>query len=143
VVNRAIGHNLPEVLAGVDGLDLSPYRSTPVGWGGPVELTHGTVIARGSLRRHEGKSLGAGIVLTWSQDALTRLIDARAPILLCLGYAGWGPMQLDGEIEQGGWIWAEMRPEILFDVPMEERYERALATLGLSPRTVWMPPADA
>ena len=48
--------------------------------------------------------------------------------------------QLDREIELGGWLWTDCEPSLIFRVAAEDRYETALATLGMSPHTVWMPP---
>jgi putative transcriptional regulator len=59
-----------------------------------------------------------------------------------LGYAGWGPGQLDNEIEAGAWIPVDVEPEIVFQTPLSVRYEQALACLGLTPATVWMQAVD-
>ena len=140
VVNRNLKHTLPEVLDMEQPIDLSHYEGTAVGWGGPVDSASGTVIARGEVEDEEGWMLPGGISVTRSQDALMRLIDNSAPLLLCLGYAGWGPGQLDKEIELGGWLWTDCDPTLVFDVPVDERYDRALETLGLSTHSIWMPP---
>jgi putative transcriptional regulator len=55
-------------------------------------------------------------------------------ILVTLGYSGWSAGQLEEEIGRNGWLTVEARPEIIFDTPAEERYERALALLGIDPR---------
>ena len=81
-----------------------------------------------------------GIGVTRSQDALLRLLEQREPVILCLGYAGWGPGQLDKEIELGGWLWTDCDADIVFGAPPEERYDRALATLGLHASSLWVPP---
>ncbi len=140
VVNRTLNHVLPDVLD-IDGdIDLSWYADVPVAWGGPVESGSGTVVTNGRISREEGWVLPNGLAITRSQDALIRLLANREPILLCLGYAGWGPGQLDREIALGGWLWTDCDADLVFEVPVEDRYEAALATLGLSAHTVWMPP---
>lgn len=141
VINRPLPHKLGEVLE--DGDDIDPaYGGTTVSWGGPVETLSGTVITRASLDEAEGWSLEEGVAVTRSQEALSRLLADKTPIMLCLGYAGWGPGQLDAEIEKGGWLWTDLDPTIVFDVPADDRYDTALAALGLTKSMVWMHPID-
>jgi putative transcriptional regulator len=123
------------VLVHGDDLDLSPYGESTVGWGGPVETNSGTVITQGQVADDEGWSVAEGLAVTRSQETLLRLIGEKAPLMLCLGYAGWGPGQLDQEFESGAWLCAEASPEVVFAAPVEARYERALALLGLTPAT--------
>lgn len=142
VVNRPLEHSLADVLDAVEGQSLESRTDVPVGWGGPVEAGTGTVVTTGQLEPDEGWTVGRGLAVTRSQDALARLLRERAPLLLCLGYAGWGPGQLDREIERGGWLWTDCDQSIVFETPAEERYDRALATLGLTAGMVWMSPVD-
>ena len=113
-----------------------------MGWGGPVELDSGTVVTTGEVAEEEGWNVGDGLAVTRSQEALVRLLEDGKPVLLCLGYAGWKAGQLDQEIESGSWLWTDTSAEIVFEEPAESRYERALATLGLTPHNVWMTPID-
>ncbi|MEN0061026.1 MAG: YqgE/AlgH family protein [Myxococcota bacterium] len=143
VVNRTLEQRLPDVLDLDEDVDLSVYQDTPVVWGGPVETTMGTVVTtEPSTIGEDGWQLPRGLGVTRSHDGLIQVVRARAPLMLCLGYAGWGAGQLDREIEEGGWLFTDADPFLLFQTPSEERYERALATLGLTPSTVWMQPID-
>lgn len=54
-------------------------------------------------------------------------------LLLALGYASWGPAQLDDEIRQGAWIAVDLDERIVFDTPYERRWSEALASLGIDP----------
>lgn len=141
VLNRILEHKLSEVLDLPD-VDLDGYEDAQVGWGGPVEGGTGTVVSTAAVDDEEGWTLPGGLGVTRSQDALVRLARARAPMILCLGYAGWGPGQLDQEIASGGWLWTDCDAALIFGVPEAERYDRALAALGLTRNTVWMPPID-
>src|SRR5262249_59811282 len=76
-------------------------------------------------------------------DTLVRDVEAREPRaddpkrrMVMLGYSGWGPGQLEGEIAAGAWLPVPLDEEVLFDVAMNERWERAYALLGLTPATV-------
>ncbi len=141
VINRPLDHSLDEVLVlDEDGPGLPDDDHTPVLWGGPVELGMGTVVTRGAVAEREGWPLASGVGVTRSLEALMRLLGDGEPVLLCLGYAGWGPGQLDREIEAGGWLWTDIDPTLLFEEPADVRYERALASLGLTRANVWMQP---
>ena len=133
VINRPLPHKLTDVLD--SGGDLGEVADATVSWGGPV-------VAQSSLPDDDGWSLGERLAVTRSQDALTRLMDSGIPFMLCLGYAGWGPGQLDQEIERGGWLWTDLDPNLVFDVPPEARYDCALANLGLTSSMVWMQPVN-
>ncbi len=142
VVNRPTGHLIKDVLAIADDLDLAKYAEDAVGWGGPVESTSGTVITKGLVTEEEGWPILPNLAVTRSQEALVRLIGEGADLFLCLGYAGWGPGQLDRELGEGAWLWTDLDPDLLFGADLEKRYERALASLGLTPTTVWMKPIE-
>ncbi len=142
VVNRLAGHALPDVIVAADDVDLTEYEDNQVGWGGPVETQSGTVVTRGGIDEEEGWNLGDGIGVTRSQDVLMQLLREGAPLMLCLGYAGWGPGQLDKEIEAGGWLFTDLAPDVVFDAAVEDRYEHALRKLGLTPQTAWMQAVD-
>ena len=68
------------------------------------------------------------------------MLSEKRQVILCLGYAGWGPGQLDSEIEAGGWLYTDATPDLIFNSKDEQGYERALQTLGLSTGAVWMAP---
>lgn len=142
VVNRHLKHQLNDVLEVDRTVPLEGFTDVPVVWGGPVESGSGTVVTIGRISKDEGWVLPSGLGVTQSQDVLLRLLKDRAPLMLCLGYAGWGPGQLDREIELGGWLWTDCDASIVFDTPPEDRYDRALASLGLTATSVWMQPIN-
>jgi len=140
VVNRVLPHRITEVLK-MKGLEETPlHPDNRVSWGGPVETGSGTAITRASLPEGEGWQITADIAITRSEQLLGQMLTERRQIILCLGYAGWGPGQLDAEIEAGGWLYTDATSDLVFDAPTEEGYERALQSLGLTPETVWMQP---
>jgi putative transcriptional regulator len=141
VVNRPLERTVPTVLDLPDDVDTTPYEHTTVAWGGPVEGGTGTVVTLGDVGDDEGWSF-SGLGVSRSMDALLALLREGRPVLLCLGYAGWGPGQLDQEIVDGSWVVVDVDADLVFSVAADERYERALASLGLTPTTVWMTPID-
>ncbi|WP_229756006.1 YqgE/AlgH family protein, partial [Deinococcus soli (ex Cha et al. 2016)] len=65
-------------------------------------------------------------------DVLRAVERSGQPFMLVLGYAGWGAGQLTEEAREGTWVWVEQAtPELLWDVPAEERWQSALDRLGV------------
>ena len=115
--------------------------------GGPVSGYSGFV-----LYEHDaGRPLGPGIEVSSSvsispsreilQTAARGALPGRFDLLL--GYAGWGHQQLEAELQQGAWLHAPFDPELLFDVPMAERWDETYKRLGLSPYTFMNVPGGA
>jgi putative transcriptional regulator len=82
-------------------------------------------------------SVPGGLAMTTSKDVLEALSNGSGPkrVLVTLGYASWGEGQLESEIGENSWLTVEADPAVIFDTPIEKRYEKALALLGLQP---WM-----
>ena len=142
VINRAMEHSIVDILQMPNEVDTSIYIDEAVSWGGPVESKSGTVIAQTEIDPEEGWNLPTGLCITRSQEALEQLLLQGHKIVVCLGYAGWGPGQLDLELEAGGWLCTDLDPAIVFETPIDKRYDRALANLGLTSQTVWMTPIN-
>jgi putative transcriptional regulator len=139
VINRESPVRLGDV---VDRLGAGgPGRANrPVLWGGPVERGAGFVLFRG--RAPEGWQVRPDLAVSASRDRLGALVAANAEFHLCLGYAGWGAGQLEREFAEGSWIHLDPTPDLIFDCPVSERYDRALARLGVSADHLWMTPID-
>src|SRR5690606_1549684 len=77
-----------------------------------------------------------GICLTATLEILKAIAEGRGPeqAMLALGYAGWGPGQLEAEIQANGWITCPADPELIFDADLDSKWDRALALLGIDPR---------
>jgi putative transcriptional regulator len=82
-------------------------------------------------------SVPGGLAMTTSKDVLEAMSNGSGPkrVLVTLGYASWGEGQLESEIGENSWLTVEADPAVIFDTPLEKRYEKALALLGLQP---WM-----
>jgi len=82
-------------------------------------------------------SVPGGLAMTTSKDVLEAMANGSGPkrVLITLGYASWGEGQLESEIGENTWLTVEADPAVIFDTPVEQRYEKALALLGLQP---WM-----
>lgn len=128
---------LPDVL-NLDADVLAPYADEEVHWGGPVDLESGTVLAQAVVEGPEGLALPDGMTLTHSIDAFQQLLADEVPLLLCLGYAGWGPGQLENEMETGGWLIADVSAKLLFETPAAELWESAIKSLNLTSDDIWL-----
>ncbi|MBM4389520.1 MAG: YqgE/AlgH family protein [Deltaproteobacteria bacterium] len=139
VVNREAPVKIGDVASHLDLPGKSGPLLSPALWGGPVERGSGFVLYRGVCR--EGWTV-SGIGISPSRERLAALIAASSEFALCLGYAGWGPGQLDRELEEGSWVYVEATPDLLFECPLGDRYDRALQRLGVSAQTLWMTPVN-
>ena len=142
VINKPIDIKLKKLFEKVElSLDRDDIADAPVYFGGPVQTERGFVL-------HERLSDSAGpynstlsipggaLDMTTSKDVLEALASGAGPkkILVTLGYSGWGAGQLEDEISRNGWLTVDATPEVIFDTPVEKRYDRALALLGIDPR---------
>jgi putative transcriptional regulator len=137
IVNRALGVAPGELLAPPLGTAIHP--ETPLRLGGPV-LTNGLVaIFRGEVTGVEQIEMAPGIRVSASAEILPRLFAAASSPpagLLVLGYAGWGPEQLEHEMEQGAWLVLPYDEAFAFTNETEDLWDRALARLGVEPQMV-------
>ena len=78
-------------------------------------------------------AVSAEIGLTTSKDILQAVARGEGPrqMLVTLGYAGWAPGQLEHELAQNAWLTVQAKPEVIFDLPAEERLPAAMSLLGV------------
>jgi putative transcriptional regulator len=88
-------------------------------------------------------SVPGGLAMTTSKDVLEAMANGSGPkrVLVTLGYASWGEGQLESEIGENSWLTVEADPAVIFDTPIEQRYEKAMALLGL--QQPWMLSSEA
>ena len=141
VINRSGPITLATVVEQLNE-NATPVNDQPTWWGGPVGPGTGFVIWRGRIKPDEGWNLGEELAVSPSEEHLNRLIREGSNFNLCLGYAGWGPGQLENEIETGSWIYVDLDEDLLFETPLEERYDKALGFLGAAAGSIWMQPID-
>ena len=137
VLNKPAQVQLASVLSELDlSSELAP--KVPVMLGGPVSPQTGWVVfERESLstQLEEILDVDAGVSVTASVKMLEAFAEGHGPdrALLLLGYAGWGPGQLEDEMRDGSWFPMDVDPRLLFDVAPAERWDAALAQLGIEP----------
>lgn len=111
-------------------------RDIRVHFGGPVEMTRGFVLHTSDYRSETGTlDVEDGIGMTATMDVLEDIARGKGPqtSMLALGYAGWGPGQLESEIQQNGWLMSDPRDDILFGRANEHKWTAALKVLGIDP----------
>jgi len=106
--------------------------------GGPVEKGRGFVLHSRDFSSGNTYPVANDISLTATLDVLRAIAFGPAPkaSLFALGCCGWAPGQLEGEIGENGWLTVPFSRELLFDIPVEDRYEAALSMLHITPATL-------
>lgn len=133
-INRPSEFTLQELLVQV-GLKASDGRlaSLPVFDGGPVHRERGFVLHSPDRQYESSMAVGQDIMITTSRDILQDIAAGTGPerFLVALGYAGWGAGQLEDEMRENAWLNVMADPEVLFDLPVDQRWAGAVARLGI------------
>ena len=148
IINKPAEMGMRELF---DKVDLPLHRedllTQPVMLGGPVHTERGFVLhepVRMADPAEDGGSIYAstltvpdGLEMTTSRDVLEALASGAGPrrVLITLGYASWGEGQLESELAENTWLTVPAQPEVVFDTPIAQRYDKALELLGLQ---AWM-----
>ena len=121
----------------INDLDVADY---PIFEGGPVEMERGFILHSpigdwdSTLVVIESENIG----LTMSKDIIQAIADGYdsdnnppEQFIMCLGYAGWGPGQLEEELSINAWLSCQANMEIIFNTPVENRWQQAAQLLGV------------
>jgi putative transcriptional regulator len=139
VINKPTDMTLRGLLERIDlthEITLDEQDSAlPVMFGGPVQDDRGFVLHSQAGEYSSSMTVTPDIAFTTSMDVLEAVATGAGPhkLLVSIGYSGWGAGQLESEIVRNGWLTVEARPDILFDLPVEQRYTGALKLLGVDP----------
>jgi len=133
-INRLSGFTLGEVLEQLDiPCKTKEISSIPVLEGGPVSPNHGFVLHPPVEGFESSMRIDDEIMVTTSRDILAAIATGNGPqqFLVALGYAGWGNGQLESEMRQNAWLSVRADKAILFDSPLQSRWEKAVGKLGI------------
>ncbi|KPF46966.1 YqgE/AlgH family protein [Rhizobium sp. G187] len=115
-------------------------RHFPIQCGGPVDQSRGFVLHSDDYLSDSSIPVSDDISLTATLDIVRAISDGRGPrhATMMLGYAGWGPGQLEQEIARNGWLHCAATEDLIFDRFLDDKYDRALAMMGINPAMLSM-----
>jgi putative transcriptional regulator len=136
VVNRPLELSFDDIFEHLEIGEFPRHHDQQVLAGGPVQTERGFVLHRSEARRcwQSTLHLTDEISLTTSRDILDAIAHDTGPqdSLIALGYAGWGPGQLEQELAANSWLTLPAEAAILFDTPLEQRAQVAASRLGIN-----------
>ncbi|MCP5282147.1 MAG: YqgE/AlgH family protein [Rhodoferax sp.] len=147
VINKPSDINLKGLFDKVQlPLGRDDLQQLPVFQGGPVQTDRGFVLHEAFFSAAEKPdepvyastmSIPGGLEMTTSKDVLEALSTGNGPrrVLVSLGYSAWGEGQLESELGDNSWLTVDADLGVIFDTPVDQRYDKALGLLGLE---VWM-----
>lgn len=147
VINKPAALSLADLFEKISlPLSRQDLVDSPVYQGGPMQVERGFVLHHAIPVPSDTPadpvyastlSIPGGLDMTTSKDVLEALSAGSGPakVLVSLGYSAWGQGQLETELGDNAWLTVSADPAVIFDTPIEERYDKALALLGLQ---AWM-----
>ena len=148
IINKPSDINLKRLFEKVElPLERIDLTQAPVFHGGPVQTERGFVLHESMMPGSEAvyastMTIPGGLEMTTSKDVLEALSTGNGPrkIFVSLGYSSWGQGQLESQIADNDWLTVAADPAVIFDTPIDQRYDKALLLLGLQS---WMLSPDA
>lgn len=134
IINLPVNVTLNELLSQLDADKKNlPELEQMVLTGGPVSPDRGFVLHSPQSCWSSSLALSDEVMITTSKDILMALGTELSPpdYLVTLGYAGWGPGQLEQEIQENSWLTTPADSDILFKTPIENRWQKAAQQLGI------------
>ena len=131
--------NRPLVATGKIVVNLDPpvetERELEIWIGGPVEPQTSWMLVGEDREPTARGYICQGLYLSTSPERLSRLLEPNPPprTRLIVGYAGWGPGQLEAELEESAWLLSEVSADLIFLTPHERMWETAIRRLGADP----------
>ena len=132
VVNRPLEMTVGDMLQQLN-LPCDGDSSALVVEGGPVRRDCAFILHTDDVRVSQSLTVGSGLALTTEMELLAAIARGDGPrhYLLALGYAGWGPGQLEGELERDVWLTCPGSKSVIFDVPFADRVRSAARNIGI------------
>ncbi len=114
-------------------LPVPPELNTSVYIGGPVEPNAAFILYQSDYSTEQQLEVSPTVFLSRNNKVLEDIAYGRGPekFLFAVGYAGWGPGQLEQELVSQGWLTIPADDSIIFDVPDQEKWRQAAALYGI------------
>jgi putative transcriptional regulator len=128
VINQPVERlSLTALMAAIGHSEHAAEGDVAIYAGGPVQPDLGFVIHSTDYRRRETRSIDEHLALTTTPDILFDIGQAHGPrqARLCFGYTGWGPGQLEKEMQRGDWVTAPEDPDLVFGADRDEVWTKA------------------
>jgi len=139
--------NRPLMTGGKVVVNLEPPMESPgdleVWIGGPVEPERSWILVGDDSPDTEalgGMRIAKGMYLSTSPDLLRKLLEPDPPARtrLIVGYSGWGPGQLEAELNASAWLISDVSRDLIFNTPADNMWEAAIRRLGADPASLTM-----
>jgi putative transcriptional regulator len=135
VVNRGLGEGrLKSLLKGFGVDSETASGSVRLHYGGPVGAGSGFVLHSTDYSGPSTRAVDGGIAVSTGRDILEAIADGKGPrdVRFILGYAGWGPGQLESEMARDDWLTAPAEPSLVFSDTLDDVWDRAIESAGIS-----------
>lgn len=135
IINLPVNVTINELLAQLeDDIPSKSHLTQLVLTGGPVSTDRGFVLHSPQAGWSSSLALSDDVMITTSKDILIALGSDQEPekYMVTLGYAGWGPGQLEEEIQANSWLTTPSDNDILFNTPVEQRWQKAAEKIGVN-----------
>lgn len=132
-INKPNPHLTFEEVLLSNNFPVPPKSHYPVYMGGPVEMNAGFVLYQSDYSTDQQLEISSTVYLSRENKVLEDIAYQRGPekFLFIVGYAGWGPGQLEQELVSQGWLTIPAEDSIIFDVPDEMKWRQAAALYGI------------
>ena len=134
IVNKKIESlAFPELLKQLDICVHGIIEDRPIYHGGPLDPSRGFILHSLDYQQSSTIKIADGLGLTSTIEVLSDIAEKRGPAdsLLALGYAGWGPNQLDDEIQRNAWLQSSADRELIFNLQDDQKWEFAISSIGI------------
>ena len=136
LLNRSLDAlSFDDLLEQLDIPKAEEARHIKIHFGGPVDTERGFVVHSTDLLYDTTLVIGDDMALTATIDMLKTIADGSGPesSFLALGYSGWGPGQLEQEIQENGWLVVDPDTDIVFGSELDSKWKIAINKLGIDP----------
>ena len=133
VVNRRMNEPAHEVIRPDPPMDIR--KDVHLFVGGPVEPNRAWVLTAHRELDTDALEIQRGVYLSASPSLIRHALQSfpDPQVRLVVGYAGWGPGQLDDELAASSWLMSPVHPDLVFDTPIDQMWETAIRRLGAEP----------
>jgi putative transcriptional regulator len=146
IINRQSAVTLDEVMHQMK-IPYHPDKAvvTPIFNGGPVQANRGFILHRPTGSWDSSLIINDSVALTTSRDILEAIAGNKGPqdTIIALGYAGWAPGQLEQEMAANAWLSCPAEQQIIFETPLEDRWQAAASLIGIDLQLISSDPGHA